>query len=443
MIHERDILLYAGGAALERYGTFVWRKQIPQFGGEELQEVFSRSDPGTYVDRDGIVRLAAAQTPRVTWLDLDGDGIREPYFLAEAARTNLFSYSEQFDNGAWGKQRASVSADQHTAPDGTTTADRLVEDTSTATSHYVSQSITATADANYALTFYAKDVGGGRNWIALLLVEGGTFGNRVEAFFNLATGAVGTSSANGTGNLVLATIEALGDGWYRCVLVGSVGNGATPVFGRAYLADADNSYSYDGDGSSYLAIWGGQFEDDVKEPSSYIATTSGPQARDYDDCFVEFGYAPQPTSGYKRFVESEEPDFASGRAFQIGASNHNADPRLILMKVNGARYYRIIHDNGPDQSATQIDLSSGFGDVIELHWEIGPDGAVGLEGALNGGSITVANGGDPCELKDAWADSRYYINGVDGNVTGFAAHSVDIVARGTGFSMDDFRALLP
>lgn len=55
----------------------------------------------------------------------------------EATKTNLVGYSEQFDNAAWTKARSSITANLATAPDGTATADKLVEDTTTSNTHTI------------------------------------------------------------------------------------------------------------------------------------------------------------------------------------------------------------------------------------------------------------------------------------------------------------------
>ena len=49
-----------------------------------------------------------------------------------AARYNLLTYTEQFDNGVWSKDNATITTNAAVAPDGTTTADLFVENASTA-----------------------------------------------------------------------------------------------------------------------------------------------------------------------------------------------------------------------------------------------------------------------------------------------------------------------
>ena len=64
---------------------------------------FSRSSPAWHVGRDGVLRQAAANVPRVEWLDLDGDGIREtPALLLESSATNHVSSTTLAEADRWG-----------------------------------------------------------------------------------------------------------------------------------------------------------------------------------------------------------------------------------------------------------------------------------------------------------------------------------------------------
>jgi hypothetical protein len=45
------------------------------------------------------------------------------------AEQNLLLYSQEFDNAAWTKTSTTVTANSTTAPDGTTTADTLIPNT--------------------------------------------------------------------------------------------------------------------------------------------------------------------------------------------------------------------------------------------------------------------------------------------------------------------------
>jgi len=161
-------------------------------------------------------------------------------------RRNLLTVPTMFDDAAWTKTRSSVTANTTTAPDGTTTADKLVEDTTASATHPISVSYTTAASA-YTLSVYVKAAG--RSWVQLsLLSTTNAFGN-----FNVSNGTLGTIGAAAT-----AGIEDAGNGWYRCRITATTAAGANTV--AFYPASADNTVSYTGDGTSGLFLWGAQLE---------------------------------------------------------------------------------------------------------------------------------------------------------------------------------------
>ena len=178
--------------------------------------------------------------------------------------TNIAQYSEQFDNAYWTKTNVTVTADNTTPPIGSiATADRIVETAVNAT-HQVSRSFTTLTDSTiYTYSVYAKQ--SQRTWIALFITKkDGTTG---IAYFNLATGAVGTTSG------VTASIVASTNGFYRCIVYASVlTGGTTPVAGYR-LASADNTSSYLGVITDGLFAWGSQFILG-SVPGEYNETTS-------------------------------------------------------------------------------------------------------------------------------------------------------------------------
>jgi hypothetical protein len=169
--------------------------------------------------------------------------------LIEGARTNLCLQSQTFDNASWTKNRASVSADAIAAPDGTTTADKLVEDATAANSHRLFQNITTTAIAMTGSVF-AKAAERSRIYIRTDRSDTTT----PAVWYNLANGTVGTATTGMTGS-----IYALGNGWYRCVATIDAALAGTSSF-LIGMATADNSANYDGDGASGLYLWGAQLE---------------------------------------------------------------------------------------------------------------------------------------------------------------------------------------
>jgi hypothetical protein len=188
----------------------------------------------------------------------------------EEQRTNLVTYSEQFDNAAWTKVRSSITANTIVAPDGTLTGDKLVENTDT-NSHYVLQDFSQAGVTTYTATVYAK--AGERRWLRLV---GSTTSNADArtANFDLVSGGLGTLS-NAT-----ATITPVGNGWYRCSITFTSSADATYRFSMWLLNDSQGA-SYTGNGFNGLFIWGAQLEAGAF-PTSYIQTVASQVTRAAD-----------------------------------------------------------------------------------------------------------------------------------------------------------------
>ena len=117
---------------------------------------FTRSlNTATRVNSTGYVESINADLPR---FDYNPVTLACKGLLIEEQRANLLTYSQEFDNAAWGKSGATVTANQIVAPDGNTTGDYL---NSTAAFQFIRQSLgTTTANAAYALSIYVKPVSG-------------------------------------------------------------------------------------------------------------------------------------------------------------------------------------------------------------------------------------------------------------------------------------------
>ena len=182
------------------------------------------------------------------------------------ARANLLTYSEQFDNVAWGKTGSTVTANATTAPDGTTTADKLVEDTSTG-QHRVLQAITVSSGVAYAYSIYVK-----ANTRSRISIFDNSSASDTECIFDLSNGTVVRQGAAAT-----AIITSVGSGWYRCTTVSTPS--ATTFSATARLVSTGTTSSYTGDGTSGLFIWGAQVERSVT-PTTYQRVVT---ATDYAD----------------------------------------------------------------------------------------------------------------------------------------------------------------
>lgn len=224
----------------------------------------------TRVNSSGLIEVVNANLPR---FDYSPATLAPKGLLIEEARTNLTLGSSDMANATyWTTLRASWPNTTIVAPDGTNTGQKLVEDTSASNSHLglTVTNTTTVASTTYTTSIYAK--AGERSWFQL--GEGQTM--TAAAYFDLANGVVGTVSGTGTPS---ATITPAGNGWYRCTLTFTTTGTAARI--RLYLATANGTATYTGNGTSGAYFWGAQLEAGAFA-TSYIPTTTTSLTRNAD-----------------------------------------------------------------------------------------------------------------------------------------------------------------
>jgi hypothetical protein len=161
-----------------------------------------------------------------------------------------------------------MTFNQTTAPDGSTTADKLIDDAATGTGTVqVFQSVTVGTSTAYALSVYAKQ--DQLSWLNLRITNFTTPGT-TNGWFDLANGVKGTIEAGYDDS----GIEDAGNGWYRCWVTFTTDATDTTGNLRIQCVDADQSTTAALDGTSSIFVWGAMFEAGSK-PSPYIRTTTG------------------------------------------------------------------------------------------------------------------------------------------------------------------------
>lgn len=244
------------GHRLDFANNIFWAKGIRYVSFPAIPNAsVVRNSVGTARTVAGAVTKFTANQPRRTDMGL----------LVESARTNYLLHSEDFTNAAWTKTDVTVGGDNIASPDGTINAELLTE--GTAGNATVLQGPSGlTADATFAFSRFIKH--SNTPWVKLWIGNGA---NQLHAWFNISTGAVGTSSVSGTAVLTSVSIEAFQNGWYRCVVVGSIGSGATQIDFHTFSASADNSNTRVNNAARYE--WGTQIEEGTFA-TSYIPTTT-------------------------------------------------------------------------------------------------------------------------------------------------------------------------
>jgi len=184
---------------------------------------------------------------------------------------NLFLHSEDFSNSYWQKNNSSVNATGAVAPDGTSTAQGIREDTSSVSHNIIRNSFTTVIGQKYTISVFAKWTG--QRYLQISFGSGDSNPNLAFQNFDIETGVLGSSSG-----VTNSAITDVGNGWYRCstVVESAVTTGFIPVFGLIPLTTSGRSPFYTGQGNGagdMLLLWGAQFEEG-DSLTGYLPTTA-------------------------------------------------------------------------------------------------------------------------------------------------------------------------
>lgn len=238
-----------------------------EFSQPSIENFSAVIDPGTLgnVTYDSLNRVAsvvntASVVPASVTQSVAGE---KPIISDNGMVENLLTYSEQFDNAIWLKQQCTITANSTTAPDGTNTADSLLETAVTNVHRIIMNSVNYVPSEYYTFSVYAKPLNG-RNWLNLFFFDG------AGAFFDVANGAVGTVNANYT-----ASIEPANNGFFRCSVTRKMD---ASLHLDAYIgtASANGTANYLGDITKGLYIWGAQIRKSETQ-SDYWPVTDTPK----------------------------------------------------------------------------------------------------------------------------------------------------------------------
>lgn len=210
---------------------------------------FTRNSTAMRFNHNGVLEIVPANIPRIDYDPVTGECLG---LLIEEQRTNLLTYSDNFNNAAWGKFQTSINANAAIAPDGTLTASKLIESTATS-EHRLRQVSAFTALLPYTESFFVKAGERHRGALQFRTASSGLYAN-----FNLIEKTINTPGTWGTDFVALSSsIQELSDGWFRVSLTGYA---TTSVNADIVVAVIGGSGSYEGDGVSGLYIWCAQLE---------------------------------------------------------------------------------------------------------------------------------------------------------------------------------------
>lgn len=338
---------------------------------------FSRASTATYFDSDGLMKTAAANVPRIEY-----DPVTRICrgYLREPARTNLLLRSEEFDHAYWTKTRASILSNAATAPDGLTTADKLVEDTSSGT-HIVTRNLAAAASTTHTFPVFLQAAG--RTEAFLQLWNGG---GSYTAFVDLVAGTiVQQSAAGGDWSAGAVSIQPCGGGCFRASITANIG--ATPNVNVVVGCRLAGSNSYTGDGASGLYLWGAQLEEG-SAPSSYIPTAASTVTRAVDNMnIIASSWINLPEGTIFAEFEAIAPASGNERAVNLGTETLS-DFIRTYRAADGRGYVRSM-SGGVTTISAQANMNWPATPAARsaVGWKVN-DAAWAWEGAIAGSSST-------------------------------------------------------
>jgi len=362
-------ILMANSSSMGYYGSYTGStsNSVYIFGAQVEQ----RSSVGPYqatttqpiTNYQSTLVTASVNQPR-----FDHDPVTKECkgLLIEDATTNLLTYSEDFGNAAWSKSSSTIYSDFTIAPDGSESADKLIEHATTA-GHYISQSLSiiAASSKKYSYSVYAKAKE--KQYLQLIVTGGGLEPNEY-ANFDLQNGTLGS-----IGSSVEAVITHAGNGWYRCSI------SFTPISSSAgsvylWVINAPNSArapSTVGNGYDGLFIWGAQIEDASASPSSYVTTTGATASRSYDNAVMtgtnfSSWYNQEEGSVYSEFKMEQKPlvsYFSNG----VWSINDSTSSNILYIAANTNNYLRAVNNYaGTTVTASDSPFTWGVGALYRV-----------------------------------------------------------------------------
>lgn len=242
---------------------------MPSYTFSQLFD-FTRTTSGTFVGSNGLIQT----TP---------------------ASVNLLTFTQEFDNNSgWAKAGTApptVTANTTTAPDGTSTADSIFQQSASGSATVSQTGPTATIGLAYTFSCYLK---AGTSRFVQLTFSAGSFGSTQYANIDLQSGTVSQSAGSPT---VVITVS--GDGWYRVAYTATAtaAAAASPFIILINSGTDARAPTITGSSSNFIYVWGAQLE------QASAATT---YTRNYGGLFPpRFDYDPVTLAGKGLLIEEQ------------------------------------------------------------------------------------------------------------------------------------------
>ena len=318
-------------AASQDYPNFRPTLDI-NFAAEKKLEpriTYSRTGPASFTNEFGKVVLVGGNAPR---FDHDPATRECKGLLIEESRTNLLTYSHEFDQTHWSNVRTTDSKTVATNdPQGLQTAVKLVANTDNNTHRLDKTNLSMATSTAHTFSVWAKAA----EYTGVSLTIADSSNNSHGVYFDLSAGTFTIGNNAHTGKM-----EAYPNGWYRCFATFTTPSSIT--FQQVLIGVLQNgtTHTYTGNGSSGIYIWGAQLEVGAFS-TSYIPTDSTTATRGAD------------------IVEIEGEDFSDF---------YNQNEGTIMLSA-------IINSDNRTSASVTIDDTSNTSEYIEVGYRAGGGGS--------------------------------------------------------------------
>jgi hypothetical protein len=241
---------------------------------------FTRTSSATFMGRDGLVKIAPANSARFDHRYNSTTGEVESLgLLVEEARTNLITNSGDFS--IWTKQTTSpgvvgiTTTTATTSPDGTFNAYKYFIEESGGSFYAIFRGAPSiSANVVYAYSVYVKSAELNRVVLSLADSSGGP-----NCTYDLTTGLPLTPFGSTNTTIHTVKMDSYSNGWYRCSMSfsNSIDNNVSQIkIGLPGPTFTQNNGIY---------IWGAQVEQGAF-PTSYIPTSGSTVTRTADNARI-------------------------------------------------------------------------------------------------------------------------------------------------------------
>jgi hypothetical protein len=324
----------------------VWGAQLEQRSAVSAYNVTTTAPITNYIP---ALQSAASGVARFEHNPITGESLG---LEIEEQRTNLQTHSENFTTGTWTvgySSNITVTPNVAIAPNGTQTASQIVNTTATGNHFLAPNNIGGSYSVGQIVTnsIYAKAYTSRYLYIAYAASPS------TIAQFDLVAGTATIISGGLSGT---CSIQAVGNGWYRCIY--NITLAATSIE-RMNITPSNTILttgtwsSFTGDGYSGVFIWGAQVEAGAFA-TSYIPTTTAQVTRSADAASMtgtNFSSWFRTDEGtlYAEGNTARPSSDANGVAFSIN-DNSSANRIQLGLTTNDTRAVRVyLSANGTEQ----------------------------------------------------------------------------------------------